>query len=214
MTNRKTKAAGRTKAKVPATIELTERQRAQREALRARNMERPDRPESSIVEKGTTRVIGPAAREDPHLYSVSMFEAFGTRSLPFLNDTLGNITRVMAPSRNFSVEQHDAAVAVMAAIEPRDELEATLAAQMVAANECAMRCMRTMSGAALVDQQQMYGNLANKFMRTFAMQMETLSKLRRGGEQVVKHVHVHEGGQAVVAGTINQGGGVKPNDDG
>jgi hypothetical protein len=52
-----------------------------------------------------------------------------------------------------------------------------------------------------------FGNLANKFMRTFTAQAEALAKIRRGGEQVVKYVHVHEGGQAVVAGTINQTGG-------
>lgn len=36
--------------------------------------------------------------------------------------------------------------------------------------------------------------------------VEALAKIMRGGEQVVKHVHVYEGGQAVVAGTFNHGG--------
>lgn len=36
--------------------------------------------------------------------------------------------------------------------------------------------------------------------------VEALAKLMRGGEQVVKHVHVYEGGQAVVADTFNHGG--------
>lgn len=80
---------------------------------------------------------------------------------------------------------------------------------MVASNECAMRCMRSMAGSEWVDQHKVYGDLANKFMRTFTAQLEALSKLRRGGEQIVKHVHVYEGGQAVVAGTINQWGGRK-----
>ena len=52
-----------------------------------------------------------------------------------------------------------------------------------------------------------FGQLANKFMRTFTAQSEALAKLRRGGEQIVKYIHVHEGGQAVVAGTINQNRG-------
>ena len=50
--------------------------------------------------------------------------------------------------------------------------------------------------------------MANKFMRTFTSQVEALAKLRRGGEQIVKHVYVQEGGQAVIAGTVNTGGGV------
>src|SRR3712207_9415284 len=44
------------------------------------------------------------------------------------------------------------------------------------------------------------------FQRTFVQQVETLAKLRRGGEQkvTVEHVHVHAGGQAVV-GAVTSG---------
>lgn len=40
----------------------------------------------------------------------------------------------------------------------------------------------------------------NKLARTFNLQLEALKRLRSGGEQKVrvKHVHVHEGGQAIV----------------
>jgi hypothetical protein len=55
------------------------------------------------------------------------------------------------------------------------------------------------------------GNMATKFLRTFAVQMETLARVRRGGKQkvIVEHVHVYPGGKAAV-GTFNQqqlGGG-------
>lgn len=43
-------------------------------------------------------------------------------------------------------------------------------------------------------------------MRSFALHAEALAKLRRGGEQVFRHVHVNEGGQAVIAGTVNTRG--------
>jgi hypothetical protein len=46
--------------------------------------------------------------------------------------------------------------------------------------------------------------MANKLLRTFTMQAETLAKLQRGGEQVVKVVHVHPGAQAIV-GNITTG---------
>lgn len=213
MTKRKSDKSNGGNALQPVR-ELTERERARRDELRERNLERPDRPESAFEMDGATRIVRPANDGDINLYSVSMLEAFGTRSIPFLNDTLDNITKVMSSSQNITERQHDAAVAIMAAVEPQDELEATLAAQMVAANDCAMRCMRSMAGSQMTDHHQMYGNLANKFMRTFAAQMEALAKHRRGGEQVVKYIHVHEGGQAVVAGTINQGGRRNGKDDG
>ena len=38
-------------------------------------------------------------------------------------------------------------------------------------------------------------------------QMETLARMRRGGEQVVRHIHVdNRGGQAVIAENVNTGG--------
>jgi len=51
-------------------------------------------------------------------------------------------------------------------------------------------------------------NYATKMLRTFMAQMEALKKYRTGGQQkmIVEHVHVNEGGQAIV-GTVNQGGG-------
>jgi hypothetical protein len=52
------------------------------------------------------------------------------------------------------------------------------------------------------------GNLAIKLLRTYATLMETLQRYRGKGEQkvVVEHVHVHEGGQAIV-GNVHQVGG-------
>jgi hypothetical protein len=43
-------------------------------------------------------------------------------------------------------------------------------------------------------------------MRTFTAQLDALNKYRGKGEQKmeVKHVHVHEGGQAIV-GNVNHG---------
>src|SRR3546814_18977050 len=51
------------------------------------------------------------------------------------------------------------------------------------------------------------GNLSVKLMRTFTAQIEALTKLRRGGEQVVRHIHVdNSGGQAVITETVQTGG--------
>jgi len=43
-------------------------------------------------------------------------------------------------------------------------------------------------------------------LRTFIAQIEALKKYRTAGRQkmIVEHVHVNEGGQAIV-GTVNQG---------
>jgi hypothetical protein len=95
-------------------------------------------------------------------------------------------------------------------IEPRDEIEGMLAAQMVATHNAAMECYRR----AMLDNQTFEGrrenlNQANKLARSYATLMEALNRHRGKGQQrvTVEHVHVHKGGQAIV-GNVTPGGGV------
>ena len=48
-------------------------------------------------------------------------------------------------------------------------------------------------------------------MRAYATQVETLRRLRNGGSQVVRveHVHVNEGGQAIIGNVRKDGMGGK-----
>lgn len=64
--------------------------------------------------------------------------------------------------------------------------------------------------ADLVHALEAHGSLAVKLLRTYVAQAEALAKLRRGGEQTVRveHVHVHPGGQAIVAASRTRGVGV------
>src|SRR5262245_23372430 len=51
---------------------------------------------------------------------------------------------------------------------------------------------------------------ANKLARTYAVLLDALNRHRGKGRQkvTVEHVHVHEGGQAIVGNVEGQGGGV------
>jgi hypothetical protein len=100
----------------------------------------------------------------------------------------------------------NAALAMLNAIKPQDELEAMLAVQMVASNHLALASTRRAAQATTIDSRQLNGNLATKFSRTFVAQLEALGRHRRGGKQIVEHVHVNAGGQALIAGTVNTGG--------
>jgi hypothetical protein len=106
--------------------------------------------------------------------------------------------------------QYQAAVAALAGIRPSDEIEGMLAAQMVATHSAAMECYRR----AMIPDQTFEGrqenlNQANKLTRSYTLLMDALNRHRgKGGQQrvTVEHVHVHQGGQAIV-GTIQGGGG-------
>ena len=184
---------------VTDNLPLTNRQEARLKELKERHRVRHDRPDSVIDRDGMALRITPAPGEDKDVYAAGLYDALGTTSSAFANDTLAKIIRIIAPDGNVKAEQYNAAIAIMASVEPENELEATLASQMVAANDCAMRCMNAMVLSDHLDHRRMHGDLANKFMRTFTAQIDALSRLRRGGEQIVKHVYVGEGGQAVFA---------------
>src|ERR1700731_2903621 len=85
-----------------------------------------------------------------------------------------------------------------------------IAAQPGAWHNASMECYRR----AMIGEQTFEGrreNLcqANKLSRTYATLLESLNRHRGKGAQkvTVEHVHVHEGGQAIVGNVGTPGGG-------
>jgi len=104
----------------------------------------------------------------------------------------------------------DATVAALMGIEPNDELEGMMAAQLIASHNASMECYRR----AMIGEQSFEGrkenlNQANKLSRTWTTLLDALNKHRGKGQQkvTVEHVHVHSGGQAVVGSVEHRGGG-------
>jgi hypothetical protein len=96
-------------------------------------------------------------------------------------------------------------LAAVKGIEPRDQVEAMLAAQMAAVHQAMMTFARRLAHVEIIQQQDSAERAFNKLSRTFATQMEALKRYRTGGEQkvTVQHVSVSEGGQAIV-GNVTQ----------
>jgi hypothetical protein len=87
--------------------------------------------------------------------------------------------------------QFSATVAALVGIGPKDEIEGTLAAQMIAAYNAAMECHRR----AMIGEQTFEGrkeNLtqANKLSRTYTTLLEALNRHRGKGQQKVTVEHV------------------------
>jgi hypothetical protein len=96
-------------------------------------------------------------------------------------------------------------VAAMAEMAPQNAIEAMLSIQMIAANEAALLFLRR---AVLPKQhpEAIDANVlrATRLMRVFNQQLGAMQKLKGKASQqkvTVEHVHVHEGGQAIV-GTV------------
>ena len=104
------------------------------------------------------------------------------------------------------------AAELVSGIDPTDQIEGILAIQMVATHKAAMECLRR----AHLSQQTFKARdsslkHAERLFSTFTRQMEALDKHRGKGQQkvTVEHVHVNEGGQAIV-GNVTQSGKTKP----
>lgn len=147
--------------------------------------------------------------DDPRGWLIRLGDAFGTRSDTFaigqLNHLLG---MVRADERAPEIEANTMLTAVEA-VRPENELEGMLAVQMAATHRFAMECLQRSAGAATPEQMTANGNLASKMLRTYTTQLEALAKLRRGGEQkvTVEHVHVYNGGQAIVGNVDTRAAG-------
>ncbi|KKW92945.1 hypothetical protein YP76_08655 [Sphingobium chungbukense] len=140
--------------------------------------------------------------------SYLLHAATGSASDDWVNAIILSLDKVGRQRGQSVITAHElnAGLAFMAAVAPSSEVEGALGAQMYAVHQIAMemaaKCRHTDDRVALME----FGNMATKMMRTFTMQVEALAKSRRGGEQVVRHVHVYEGGQAIVADQFNHYG--------
>ena len=80
--------------------------------------------------------------------------------------------------------------------------------RLAAVHTATMTFARRLAKVETIAQQDSAERALNKLARTFSMQVNSLKRYRTGGEQkvTVEHVHVHEGGQAIV-GNVQGGGG-------
>ena len=134
-------------------------------------------------------------------------ELFGTESV----ETNHFMTEILSVLKRDSIEkqvaQTRAMLPVLRAIAPKDELEGLLAVQMISIHNASMKLMRQfMGGNASPEHMNLNINQIAKLNRVFIAQMDALNKNRGKGHQKVevRHIHVNEGGQAIV-GNVEQG---------
>ena len=105
----------------------------------------------------------------------------------------------------------NAALAIIEAASPKDEIEAALAVQMACTHTAAMAVLAKLdSGFGTERRIAAFGSAAARLMRAYATQVEVLRRLRHGGQQFVRveHVHVNDGGQALIGNVRTRGDGI------
>jgi hypothetical protein len=100
-------------------------------------------------------------------------------------------------------------IEALVGVAPKDELEGMLTAQLVACHNASMECYRrAMICEQTFEVRRENLSQANKLSRTYSTLLEALNRHRGKGSQkvTVEHVHVHEGGQAIVGNVESRGG--------
>lgn len=133
-------------------------------------------------------------------FGPQMMETTGSPDIDFFQTLLSQATSTLSIGEN--EEKANFIAAFMHGLKPRDETEGILITQMLGTHNLIMEYMRR----AMIPEQYLeaaddYTNRAYKLMNIFLKQIETLERYRGKTAQqkvIVEHVHIHEGGQAVV----------------
>lgn len=144
-------------------------------------------------------------------WNAHISETFGTSSDAFANQSFSRIASAVADRQKPITEmQANAALALMGAIAPANELEAAIGEQIITAHAASLDFLQRarLNAGEYRDTAVAYVNAATKLTRTMGGLVETLAKLRSGGRQRIEVVYVN--GPAVFgdnAQTVIAGGG-------
>ncbi len=140
---------------------------------------------------------------DPDLWNAQFGRATGSRQRVVQEQLSVELYKVhrrpgMSPATELSV-----VLEPMIEVAPKDALEGRLLAQMLCAHKIAMDCLaKGMDAERSIEVREFYLRHAERLMRLFGHQMDSLTRYRgkTPSEQrvTVEHVHVYDGGQAVV----------------
>lgn len=176
-------------------------------AAQKRAESRPHPPGVILAPAGMDEEHWTSPHNDTSLWTLQLADAFGTRSLAVLSTFMDQLERLCkrtiwdekAQQWRLDENQFSAALAIINSIKPRNEMEAALAAQMVAVH---LLTMKVAARALKYEYETQTIAATGKLARTFTLQMETLQAIRgkgRSTRQTIKvtkelhqHVHYHD----------------------
>jgi hypothetical protein len=138
-----------------------------------------------------------------------LMEALGTVEPDFAAEILPQLAKAATHGHKVDEGELNFIISVIKGVQPKDQLETMLAAQMAAVHMLTMVFARRLNHVDNIAQQDSAERAFNKLARTFAAQVEALKRYRSNGEQrfTVEHVTVNEGGKAIVGNVAHGGAG-------
>lgn len=163
------------------------------------------RPVSVVMKEEGGNLTVDCPHDDPVGHRIRLFDALGSRSDAFISTQLGVLEHACRPreterSIEGGAKHLNAALAIVDAVRPENELEAALAVQMAQSHALSTEIMGLARHTDSISHMQTYVLLAAKLQRGFAAQIDTLARMRGKGQQTVRveHVTVEQGAQAII----------------
>ena len=158
--------------------------------------------------QGVETTASPKAISDAVKHAVEDFlkRTFGTQDEELQNRFLMQVANIVPDFMIRKDKTCDHVAAALRGVGPRDSLEGMLGVQMVAVHTIALELLRRAALSGQTDLGvEVYVNRSAKLLRIFTDLAEALSRYRGKFEQkmTVEHVHVYQGGQAIV-GQVSQ----------
>lgn len=178
------------------------------QAAERRAFARPYPPGVMLEAAGMDEEHWTPPHSDSDLWSLQLADAFGTRSQAVIATFMGQLEALCGPShwddeaKQWRLDEHQfsAALAIVNSVKPRNEMEAALAAQMVAIH---LLTMKAAAWALKYDGDTRTAATAAKLARAFTDQMAALKAHRQRGrtakqsitvrKELHQHIHYHRG---------------------
>jgi hypothetical protein len=163
------------------------------------------------AKKGPPRLRKPCSRNDAIVaptrgleeHKAALRQVFGeTLADEFVDVMVKKLVSVLCPGAFDVLDEAtlNTAIALIASVQPRSELEAVIALQIAATAFAGLKFLhlsqRHRDGVCV----EVWGGFATRLLRLELELTETLDKHRRGHEQTVRveHVHIHAGDQGML----------------
>jgi len=192
----------------------TPRERASIERVLARRARMPPAARMKVKQsKGELPEILPD-HPDRRIAQAVLLDAIGSGDYDFFECLVRQLVNVGSKGQQIDERELNFLLSVVKGVEPKDQIESLLAAQMAAVHTATMTFARRLAHVENIPQQDSAQRALNSLSRTFAAQVDTLKRYRTGPQEklTVEQVTVNEGGQAIVGYVaVNQ---AKANDNG
>ena len=147
-------------------------------ALKIRDMA----PRLKVQNKSGRPVVSPDFTNEPLGYAL-IAKAIGAYDFDFLNGILSQLTNLVSDGSEINEGKLNFLLSVIKDIEPRNQIEAMLAAQMAAVHLASMQSASRLALSQFTMEADSAGRVFGKLSQIFLNQMEALKRFRAGAEQ-------------------------------